>query len=200
MNSLLLLGVVCGLAALGLAIKPDYSVGRRGAILGFLALFALPILVTGLNATAHLELAKSTSFCLSCHEMEPYGQSLRRDDSDYLPAVHYQNHLVDKDFACYTCHTSYAMYGDLKAKIKGLQHVWVHYVGDPPETLELYEPYSNRECLHCHQGARSFEEGEDHIDEAAALASGETSCLDCHDLVHDVDQIDEADLWQQDTG
>lgn len=200
MSSLLLLGIVCALAALGLAIKPDYSVGRRGAILGFLALFALPILVTSLNANAHLEQSKSTSFCLSCHEMMPYGRSLLNEDTEHLPAVHYQNRLVDKDHACYTCHTSYAMYGDVRAKIKGLQHVWVHYLGTPPEILELYEPYNNRECLHCHRGARSFEEGEDHVDEAEALASGETSCLDCHDLVHDVDQIDEADLWQQDTG
>lgn len=198
MSSLFLLGVVCGLGALGLAIRPNHSVGRGGTILGFLVLFALPTLVTGVNTSAHVEQSKSTSFCLSCHEMEPYGQSLLIDDGEYLPAVHYQNHLVDEDRACYTCHTSYAMYGDLQAKLKGLRHVWVHYLGTPPETLELYEPYNNRECLHCHRGARSFEDNEDHIDEAAALTSGGTSCLDCHDLVHGVDRIDEAELWRQD--
>ncbi len=195
MKLLLLLGAVAGLAALGLAIKPNFSVGRRGAILGFFALFALPIVVTALNTGAHLEQSKSTHFCLSCHEMGDYGKSLLIDDSDYLPAVHYQNHLVDQDHACYTCHTSYAMYGDLQAKMKGLMHVWMHYLGTPPEKIELYDPYSNRECLYCHQGARSFEEGEDHIGEADALASGETSCLDCHDLIHDVDEIEDFDLW-----
>ena len=197
MKLLLLLGALAGFAALGLAIKPNFSVGRRGAVLGFMALFALPIVVTGLNANSHLEGSKSTDFCLSCHEMNNYGKSLLIDDSDYLPAVHYQNHLVDQDNACFTCHTSYTMYGDVEAKIKGLKHVWVHYLGGASETIELYDPYSNRECLYCHQGARSFEEGEDHIDEAEALATGETSCLDCHDLIHDVEEIDDFDFWHE---
>ncbi len=197
MNLLFLLGAVAGLAALGLALTPNFSVGRRGAILGFLALFALPLLVTALNANVHLEHSKSTDFCLSCHEMDDYGKSMLIDDSEYLPAVHYQNHLVDPDHACYTCHTTYTMYGDIDAKMKGVMHVWVHYFGKAPDEIKLYDPYNSRECLHCHQGARSYEEGEDHIDEAEAIASGETSCLDCHDLVHDVDEIDNFDLWQE---
>jgi hypothetical protein len=27
------------------------------------------------------------------------------------------------------------------------------------DAIRLYDPYNNRECLHCHLGARSFEEG-----------------------------------------
>ena len=46
----------------------------------------------------------------------------------------------------------------------GLKHVFVHYLGTPPtpEAIKLYDAFNNRECLHCHEGARSFEEGAVH--------------------------------------
>ena len=191
------LGVVAIVAALLLAARPRFAEGRRGMFLSFAALVGLPLIVTIPVADQHLQQSKSTQFCLSCHEMGDYGRSLMIDDSEYLPAVHYQNRLIDRDHACYTCHTSYTMYGDIDSKVKGLKHVWVHYLGEPPEEIELYEPYHNRECLYCHQGARPFEENEDHQDEAEAIASGETSCLDCHDLVHAVDELDDQELWQE---
>jgi hypothetical protein len=42
------------------------------------------------------------------------------------------------------------MFGGLKAKLGGLRHIYVHYLGKPPqpEDIKLYEPYNNRECLH----------------------------------------------------
>jgi predicted CxxxxCH...CXXCH cytochrome family protein len=79
--------------------------------------------------------------------------------------------------------------------MKGLKHVYVYYLGTIPEKIALYEPYSNRECLHCHEGARSFEEGEDHKDLRADLASGATSCLECHSDTHDVQGLAEAPMW-----
>ena len=70
---------------------------------------------------------------------------------------------------CYTCHTDYAMFGGLKAKLRGLNHVYVQYFGKIPDKVELYNPYNNRECLHCHGGARNFEEGATHIRVGTAL-------------------------------
>lgn len=29
--------------------------------------------------------------------------------------------------------------------------------------IRLYHPYNHRECLHCHSGARSFEESPTHV-------------------------------------
>ena len=56
--------------------------------------------------------------------------------------------------------TNYAMFGGFKAKLNGLHHVYVQYFGKSTTILfRLYEPYNNRECLHCHLGARSFEIG-----------------------------------------
>jgi len=178
------------------ALRPGLTAARGGKVLAFIALFISPVVATWIGTTNHLEHSKTTSFCLSCHEMEPYGRSLRIADGDYLPGGHFQNNRVPREQACYTCHTTYTMFGDVQAKMQGMQHVFVHYLGSIPENLELYRPYSNRECLHCHEGARSFEEMEDHVDVRPELASGDTSCLECHDTVHDVASLDELEMWQ----
>jgi cytochrome c-type protein NapC len=117
-----------------------------------------------------------------------YGASLQADQLDWLPASHYQNRRVPREAACYACHTDYTMFGDVSAKLRGARHVWVHYFGDvpPPGEIELYVPYQNRECLHCHGGARAFEESILHADMLAELEGGEVSCLDCHGEVHHV--------------
>jgi nitrate/TMAO reductase-like tetraheme cytochrome c subunit len=143
-----------------------------------------------------MESSKTTSFCLSCHVMEPWGRSLRADDSGRLAASHYQNGRVDRDHACFTCHTTYTMFGDLRAKANGLRHVYVNYLGKVPEKISTYRPYDNRECLHCHAGARSFEEDDTHIDIRQDLASGATSCLECHGPAHDVGTLAEVPAWQ----
>jgi nitrate/TMAO reductase-like tetraheme cytochrome c subunit len=179
-----------------IVLRPGLTAARGGKVLAFLALFIFPVLAIWLGTSSHIEHSKSTSFCLSCHEMQPYGESLRIDDGDYLPAGHYQNNRVPREDACFTCHTTYTMFGDIQAKLTGLRHVYVHYLGNIPEKIELYSPYSNRECLHCHDGARSFEESQDHIDMRAELASGETSCLDCHAFVHDVTELGNLEMWQ----
>ena len=191
--------VLAATLVLGLALHPPRTLSRASRIATFAILFVLPLLVTMLGGSAHLEHSKSTQFCLSCHEMEPYGRSLEIDDPEYLPAGHFQNRRVDSETACYDCHTTYTMYGDISAKLKGLRHVWVHFTGTLPETIELYEPYSNRECLHCHAGARRFEEDELHMDFRAEFETGETTCLECHDLAHDVDALEDLELWQPET-
>lgn len=185
--------------AIAIAAHPNAVRGRVGKIVALVAFFLLPVVLTSAGARVHLQHAKSTEFCLSCHVMEPYGRSLQLADTDFVPATHYQNHLVDAEYACYTCHTSYTMYGDLESKIRGLRHVWRQYVGPLPETIELYEPYHNRECLHCHAGARRFEENELHADDREALATNEVSCLECHDLAHAVDELDGAETWSAPT-
>jgi cytochrome c-type protein NapC len=125
--------------------------------------------------------------------MEPYGQSMLVEDEDALPAAHFQNRRVDRDHACFTCHTNYTLFGDYKAKIGGLRHVYIYYLGTIPKKIELYEPYKNRECLHCHDGGRKFVDA--HGEDLPALRSNETSCLDCHDSVHDVAHVAAAKKW-----
>jgi cytochrome c-type protein NapC len=149
-----------------------------------------------------MERAESTQFCLSCHVMTDFGRSLYVDDPSYLPARHFQNNLVPRDRACYTCHTDYAMFGTVRAKLRGLRHIQVQYFGTipKPEEIKLYSPYNNRECLHCHLGARRFEEGSGHHktpDLLQNVKSGQQSCLSCHDIVHDIGSLKDAAFWKE---
>jgi nitrate/TMAO reductase-like tetraheme cytochrome c subunit len=181
-------------------LRPTLAAARGGKMLAFIALFLLPVLATALAAVSHVERSKSTAFCLSCHVMEPYGKSLRVDDKDAVPAAHFQNKRIPRDEACFTCHTTYTMFGDLQAKMRGLHHVQVYYFGTIPKKIKLYDPYNNRECLHCHAGARSFEEKDTHQEVRADLASGKTSCLECHDTIHAVDKVAGAKMWKETGG
>ncbi|MBO0799526.1 MAG: NapC/NirT family cytochrome c, partial [Blastocatellia bacterium] len=125
----LIILILISIALIGyLVIRPSITATKGGKILAFVALLVFPVLAGGMGASEHLERSKSTGFCLSCHVMEDYGKSLQVDDRSYIPAVHYQNHLVPRDQACYTCHTDYTMYGGLRAKLRGLRHVYVQYL------------------------------------------------------------------------
>lgn len=180
------------------ALRPSLTAARGGRILAFLAFLVLPLLATAMGLSAHMEQSKTTEFCLSCHVMEPYGKSLQVDDESWLPAQHFQNNRVPRDKACFTCHTDYTLFGDAKAKLRGLRHVYVNYLGEIPEKIELYEPYNNRECLHCHAGARTFEESDLHKEMRADLGSNATSCLECHDAVHNVHEMEGKPSWKED--
>ena len=192
--------VLAAIALIALVVlRPSLTAARGGKILAFLAFLVLPVLATAMGLSAHIEHSKSTEFCLSCHVMEPYGRSLQVDDAAWLPAQHFQNSRISRDKACFTCHTDYTMFGDTKAKLRGLRHVYVYYLGDVPEKIQLYEPYNNRECLHCHAGARSFEESDLHKEMRTELGSNTTSCLECHDAVHNVGELEGKPLWKETT-
>ena len=73
----------------------------------------------------------------------------------------------------------------------------------PTIPIRLYEPYNNRECLHCHLGARSFEEGAVHTadpDLLPAVKANKISCLSsgCHDVVHNAEQLNNVKFWKGD--
>lgn len=189
--------VAVALALIALVVlRPSLTAARGGRILAFVALLVLPFLITAMGVSAHVESSKTTQFCLSCHVMEPYGRSLQVDDPSFLPAQHFQNNRIPRDQACFTCHTSYTMFGDAQAKLRGLRHVYVYYLGEIPEKIQLYEPYNNRECLHCHAGARRFEESDLHKEMHSELISNATSCMECHGPAHNVRELAEKPLWK----
>jgi cytochrome c-type protein NapC len=176
---------VCTLVLVFMLIRrPALARDAGGKIFAFLALFVLPVFVGVVGTAEHLEQSRSTGFCVSCHVMEPFGQSLEADPP------HFQNNRVPRDEACYSCHTDYTMYGNVAAKWRGLRHVWVNYLSGPPapEEIRLYTPFHNRECLYCHARARSFEEFPVHSapETMASLVANETSCLLCHTVAHEI--------------
>jgi cytochrome c-type protein NapC len=195
-----LIGVTIVLIAT-IVFRPSLTATRGGKQLVFVVYFLLPVVVASVGASEHMERSKQTQFCLSCHVMQAYGRSLHIDDPMYVPAAHFQNASIPRDEACYTCHTDYVLYGSIRDKLRGLRHVYVQYVGTIVTPIHLYNPYNNRECLHCHAGARSFEEGAVHSADPSIMASiksNQLSCLSsgCHENVHAVAHLSELKFWE----
>ena len=178
-------------------VYPAVTVEASGKILAFFALCILPALCIGTGMSVQNERSKQTSYCVSCHSMVTHGQSLYLLDRQYIPAQHFQNHLVPSDKACYTCHTNYTMYGPLKDKLRGLTYLYMEYLSTPPKTLHLIGTYPNSECLHCHMGTRDFEDNLARMPPLASLESNRVSCISsgCHDMIHNVSKIDHVKMW-----
>jgi cytochrome c-type protein NapC len=201
-TSLIVWFVLFSVVLIGVLVaRPNVTLSRGGKILAFVALFILPIFCGLLGFTSEMQRSKTTAFCLSCHIMEPFGKSLYVDDPTHIPAMHFQNHRVPPETACYSCHTNYAMFGTVKVKLYGLKHVYIYYLGHQPapQDIKLYEPFNNRECLHCHLGARGFMENPIHASMMDSLKSNETSCLTsgCHDVAHDIAHLQGAKFWKE---
>lgn len=195
-----MLAVLFGLAILLAAlilIRPAHA----SKTLAFTGLFVLPVTASVFGVDRHIENSKQTSFCTSCHVMQKHGRSLLVDDATLLAASHFQGGRIPREQACFSCHTTYTMYGGLQAKLRGVKHVLVNYFGKIPDKLALYEPYNNRECLHCHEGARRYLKGETHSAEPGRMEKmrrNELSCVskDCHDTVHLTSEVDSIPLWK----
>jgi cytochrome c-type protein NapC len=190
------LGLALLVAALALIGFPHLAQHRAGRIALLVAAVLLPLGASFGGLQAGVAESSRTRFCLKCHEMQPLGRSLFVDDRHDLAAVHFQNRFVDRDTACYSCHADYALFGDVKAKLNGLRHVQVHYLGKIPDRFALYQPYSNRNCLHCHEDARRFVDAPAHKAIMQPLASGATSCLACHRVAHDPAKAATGPFWQ----
>jgi nitrate/TMAO reductase-like tetraheme cytochrome c subunit len=190
--------LICTVVVIAIVIAaPGVTVSRGGKALAFLALFVFPVTISLLGAAEHMDRSKQTQFCLSCHVMEPYGKSLYVDDKTYVPAAHFQNNRIPRDHACYTCHTNYTIYGTVHDKLRGLKHAYKYYISKPANPIKLYEPFNNRECLHCHEGARSFEEGTTHSALMDDIKKDKIGCTSsgCHDVVHNVPHSDQLKHW-----
>jgi cytochrome c-type protein NapC len=173
------------LLAADFLFRPGRARQGTGTLAAAVAFIALPGLILSVGSERHISQSKSTAFCLSCHEMHPYGSTLL--DAESIAGKHFANRYVPREAACYTCHTEYTMYGGLNAKMKGLQHLFAHYGGSPDDPIKLYGPYSNRECLHCHEGSMSFDEAIGHGDEIESFRTNQVSCLKCHKPAHGVE-------------
>src|SRR5258708_5128803 len=97
------------------------------------------------------------------------------------------------------------MFGAVKAKLGGLRHILRVLPRNPSRArkYQTLQALNNRECLHCHAGARSFEEGAVHTadpDLLPAIKANKTSCISsgCHDVVHDVAKLKGAKFWRGD--
>ena len=194
----IVIALAVGLLVLALCYfgGPTLAKAHAGRLALLVGVVVLPVLLSVGNLTFGFHESSQTRFCLSCHEMQRHGQSLFVDDKRALAATHYQNRLIDRDTVCYSCHKDYALFGDARAKLNGLRHVWAHYVTGVPAKLALYRPYASANCLHCHDDARRFREQPAHVPVMEQLTSGGLACLSCHRVAHDMAKVEARELWQ----
>jgi cytochrome c-type protein NapC len=178
-------------------IRPSLTASIAWKIVAFIGLCVLPALCIVGGMDFHMQRSEETKFCISCHVMEPYGRSLYVDDPNYIPAQHFQNHRVPADRACYSCHADYSLYGPLNDKLRGLTRIWKQYVTTPPNPITIPGGFKNAQCLHCHEGARKFEEDPTHGALMDMLKSNQLSCLSggCHDTAHNVASLSHVKFW-----
>lgn len=153
-------------------------------VLSVSGMVVLPLIALGMGNIVGLQQAKKVDFCGSCHlTMAHFVNDMRNPDSSSLSALHFRNRWIP-DAQCYTCHASYGMFGDVQAKMRGMEDVYKYYSRTYKVPIRLHEPYQNPECLKCHDNTPKFLNSESHSELIALFRSGEFSCLDCHGPAH----------------
>lgn len=183
-------GLFLGACSLGLImlqvrlLRRGIAVALREKLLIYGGLAVLPLSTITIAQAVTLEHMHTVEFCQSCHVMQPFVDSLGATENVTLAALHVQNHRVEPKTACYTCHTQYSLFGPIQVKLKGMRHLVRYYTRKQGDPIKLYTPYPNANCLHCHGGARNFEEQAAHVPVMEQISSEEMSCLMCHSTVH----------------
>lgn len=164
------------------------SLEKKGQkIFAILAMGILPCAWMLGVAVYDLGAMQTVDFCVQCHTMRGYRESLTHipEDEDDMSVVanHYLNNRVSRKTACYQCHADHTpITGPIKTKINGLREAFVEYLGDPPDPVHATKPFPVANCLHCHEVSRKFRQA--HEDDLEDIESGKTSCLECHDVAH----------------
>ncbi len=182
-----------GSAAAGIALILSLILFQRRInesflkLLFLLGVLVLPAVSLALGNLVGLQQAKKVEFCGSCHlTMAPYVNDMRHTESASLAATHFRNRWIP-DAQCYTCHASYGLFGDVKAKMAGLSDVYKYYTRTYKLPVRMHQPYPNAECLKCHEGTPKFVDAPSHAELLPAIRAGEFSCVDCHGPAHVVE-------------
>ena len=199
---LLILGTVLAAAA-SAAVLLWYLLKRPPFVRGtmawlFLGLGVFPIAAAVGGNVQGFETSKTTEFCASCHVMAPWIADANADvkaEGASLAAFHSRNDLFG-DESCYACHADYGMYGTVLTKLEGTKHLRLYFskwrnasVEQAVDKIELYHPFRNETCLHCHSTELpGWNDEPEHGAVAEEVRSGATSCVSagCHGPAHGV--------------
>lgn len=161
--------------------------GRLPPALSAMAFLLLPPFGYVLGDINLLEQSKKVTFCGSCHEtMSPLLVALRQDE-ETLAAHHFRVGAVSHVDACYKCHSGYGIWGDVSAKMAGVEHMLHTITGGFDYPLEPRNEFDIDSCLSCHAEAVPFRAVDTHRDPdmQQALLAGEMSCTGvCHPPAH----------------
>jgi nitrate/TMAO reductase-like tetraheme cytochrome c subunit len=147
----------------------------------------VPALTSGFGTVLVFQRAEHVEFCLSCHlTMKSYVEDMENPKSVSMAALHFKNRYIP-DNQCYVCHTSYGMFGTVKAKESGIIDVYKYYTRTFHLPIKLREAYPNTDCLKCHAGSVKWQAS--HEDYKDAVFSGEMTCMQCHGVDHPAHNI-----------
>ncbi len=123
------------------------------------------VLGAGVSVGGHL-LEEKREFCLSCHEMKPYGVWYHASGADR----HHAN--------CIICHSGPGVIGAVGAQMVGIRELSVHAFGTPSPAVSFRGVVPNENCLKCHVHGynRAAHEG---------FPAREKSCAFCHNHYKD---------------
>lgn len=148
---------------------------------GFLVVGAgiIPVITSSAGGVLVVERSERVGLCNSCHlAMRPYVNDMKNPNSHSLAALHYRNRYIE-DNQCYSCHTSYGMFGTVEAKSEGIFDVYRYYTRTFSLPLKMRHPYPNNDCLKCHAGSAKFLAS--HKKDREAMFADDVSCMQCHD-------------------
>lgn len=113
-------------------MKRRQSAALVGVFLGIL------LLGTGISAAGRW-LEERPGFCLSCHEMHPFGRTFRTSGA------------ADHHSRCIFCHSGAGVAGVVTSQMTGLHELWKHFFGHPhPSTTYMRGVVPNENCIKCH--------------------------------------------------
>jgi nitrate/TMAO reductase-like tetraheme cytochrome c subunit len=185
----LVMGVVLTIVALVRASRGQL-VGPAGRALMLIAVVVVPAFCVSTGMLLVFTRAERVEFCASCHHvMEPYAADMTNPRGTGLAAVHFANRYIPGN-QCYECHTSYGLFGTVKAKVHGMAEVVKYYGGLYDQPVAMWQPYPNGDCLKCHAESRKWLAVSAHSggEVSRQLFSDELSCMECHVSAHQVGQ------------
>ena len=172
--------------------------GRLSPLGGVIGVVILPGLAFVFSNLALMERSKSVDFCGSCHEMAPVLETVV-GEGDSLAAIHYRSAFPSKE-ACFVCHSGYGIWGDVNAKLAGINHM-IHTVrGNQPYPLEMRDTFDITSCLDCHAGSAPFQVVKGHRTRGIQnrLISGEIGCTGaCHERAHPPAALNGTESWER---
>jgi nitrate/TMAO reductase-like tetraheme cytochrome c subunit len=177
--------LLIALLVLGIALVLYSLVRYRGRVTGSLSwvvlitgVAVLPLASIAFGSLLVFERAERVEFCGSCHlAMKAYVDDMVDPSSRSLAAIHFRNRYIPRN-QCYNCHTSFGMFGTVKAKLAGIIDVHRYYTRSFRAPLSMREPYANTDCLKCHAGAVRWVAA--HSESTDDILSGRVGCMSCH--------------------
>lgn len=174
-----------------LSSKPALVTSTKLILFAGILIFPICAAFTG-NLHGY-SVSQERGFCGGCHVMVPYTDDSNDPASKTLAAMHSKNPLFGER-NCYTCHADYGMFGSVVTKINGLHHVYAYYrnfshvpVEEALPKIELYKPFDNAVCMHCHSTrTERWSNIKDHRGADQDVRNGKLSCASdgCHGPAH----------------